>query len=343
MLTSSTEAADLALLVRVSRMYYERGMTQQEIARETRLSRPTISRLLERARRAGIVQIRILDPVRDSQALAQALARRFSVRDVILADADPESDEHPRRRVGRKIGEYLQSLLRDGMTLGVTWGKTLQEMALTLKPAHLANLTVVQMMGGLAVLEDSMETTGLAQELGRNLGGRTVQFLAPAFVDEPAARRNILATPAVRQATEFLRRLDVAVVGIGAVSPHVSLVERGYLRATEMLRYRRLGARGEMLLQFFDAMGRPLKALNQRVIGMPLGDLPRVPLVIAGVSGPPDKSEAILAALRGRFFHVLITDVETARCVLERADVGELGDREQSPLARKASRRKPGK
>jgi DNA-binding transcriptional regulator LsrR (DeoR family) len=129
-----------------------------------------------------------------------------------------------------------------------------------------------------------------------------------------------MATPAVRQATEFLRRLDAAVVGIGAVSPHVSLVERGYLTAAEMVRYRRLGARGEMLLQFFDATGSPLDALNQRVIGMPIGDLPRVPLVVAGVSGPPDKSEAVLAAIRGHLVHVLITDVETARLVLERAD-----------------------
>lgn len=312
--------ADLALMVRVSRLYYEQGLTQQQIARATRLSRPTISRTLDRAKRAGIVQIRILDPAEDVQALARALATRFKLREVVLADAGPDGQENPRTRVGRRVGEYLQAMLRDGMTLGVTWGKTLQEMALTLKPAHLANLTVVQMMGGLAVLEDSMETTRLAQEVGRILGGRTVQLLAPAFVADPRARRNIMATPAVRQATEFLRRLDAAVVGIGAVSPHVSLVERGYLPAAEMVRYRRLGARGEMLLQFFDATGSPLDALNQRVIGMPIGDLPRVPLVVAGVSGPPDKSEAVLAAIRGHFVHVLITDVETARLVLERAD-----------------------
>jgi DNA-binding transcriptional regulator LsrR (DeoR family) len=60
--------------------------------------------------------------------------------------------------------------------------------------------------------------------------------------------------------------------------------------------------------------------LIMRVIGMPLSQLRRVPLVVAGVSGPPDKSEAILAALQGHLVHVLITDVETARLVLERAD-----------------------
>jgi DNA-binding transcriptional regulator LsrR (DeoR family) len=313
-------AVDVALMVQVSRLYYEQGRTQEEIARSTGLSRPTVSRTLDRAKRAGIVQIRVLDPVEDSQGLVRELTTRFKLRDVVLTDAGPAGQGEVRRHVGRKVGEYLQAMLRDGMTLGVTWGKTLQDMALSLKPANLANLTVVQMMGGLAVLEDNMETTRLAQEVGRILGGRTVQFLAPAFVAEPRARRNILATPAVRQARDFLRRLDVALIGIGAVSPHVSLVERGYLTAAEMVRYRRLGARGEILLQFFDAHGASLDALNQRVIGMALAELRRVPLVVAGVSGPPDKSEAILAALRGQFIDVLITDVQTARLVLMRAD-----------------------
>jgi deoxyribonucleoside regulator len=335
MFSADPAPADVALMVRVSRLYYEQGRTQQQIARATGLSRPTVSRTLDRAKRAGIVQIRILNPAEDAHALARTLASRFKLREVVLADVGPEGDESPRQRVGRTVGEYLQTLLRDGMTLGVTWGKTLQDMALTLKPAHLANLTVVQMIGGLAVLEDSMETTRLAQEVGRILGGRTVQFLAPAFVADPRTRRNILATPAVRQATDFLRRLDAAVVGIGAVSPHVSLVERGYLTAAEMVRYRRLGARGEMLLQFFDADGAPLDAVNQRVIGMPLGELRRVPLVVAGVSGPPDKSEAVLAALRGQFCHVLITDGETARLVLERADAAEPARRLASGRSRR--------
>jgi DNA-binding transcriptional regulator LsrR (DeoR family) len=99
-----------------------------------------------------------------------------------------------------------------------------------------------------------------------------------------------------------------------------------------MANYRAQGARGEMLLQFFDDSGRPVLPLNRRVVGMALHDLARVPLVVAGVSGPPDKSEAVLAALRGRLVHVLITDFETARRVLEREEAeparrGKLGSR----------------
>ena len=308
---------ELSLLVRVGRMYYEQEMTQEEIARATHLSRPTISRLLERARRVGIVEIRIRDTAGDTESLAAALAERYNLlRAILTAPSYPGED--PRPRVGRLVAEYVQGILQDGMTLGVSWGKTLREMLLALKPARLAPLTVVQMMGGLAAVEDSLDTTGLAQEVGGVLGGRTVRFLAPALIDSQSVRRRVLSTREVQQAMEFLGRLDVAVVGIGAVSPHAPLVERGYFSAEAMAKHRAQGARGEMLLQFIDGAGRPLLPLNRRVVGMALQDLARVPLVVAGVSGPPDKSEAVLAALRGRLVHVLITDFETARRVLER-------------------------
>jgi DNA-binding transcriptional regulator LsrR (DeoR family) len=317
MFTRHPTPQELSLLVRVGRMYYEQEMTQNEIARATRLSRPTISRLLERARRAGIVEIRVRDTAGDTESLAAALAKRYGLRRAILA-APGYPGEDPRPRVGRLVAEYVQGLLHDGMTLGMSWGKTLREMLLALKPAGLAQLTVVQMMGGLAAVEDSLDTTGLAQEVGRVLGGRAVRLLAPALIDSPSVRRRVLSTREVQQAMEFLGRLDVAVLGIGAVSSHVPLVERGYFSAEAMAECRARGARGEMLLQFFDGAGRPLLPLNRRVVGMALQDLARVPLVVAGVSGPPDKSEAVLAALRGHLVHVLITDFETARRVLER-------------------------
>lgn len=324
---------ELSLFVRVSRMYYEQELTQQQIAHTTHLSRPTVSRLLDRAKRAGIVEIRIRDPLGDAESLAAALVKRFSLRQAILAGPASHGDD-PRPRVGRLVAEHVQRLLRDGMTLGVSWGKTLREMFLALQPACLAHLTVVQMMGGLAAVEDSLDTTGLAQEVGRVLGGRTVRFLAPALIDSPGIRRRILSTPEVKQAMEFLGRLDAAVVGIGAVSPHVPLVERGYFSADAMAKYRAQGARGEMLLQFFDAGGRPMRSLNRRVVGMALQDLAQVPLIVAGVSGPPDKSEAVLAALRGHLVSVLITDVETARRVLVRDEAEPVLPRKRDSRAR---------
>ena len=50
------------LLVRVSQMYYEDNLSQEEVAKELRCSRPYISRLLTEAKEIGIVQVRVVPP-----------------------------------------------------------------------------------------------------------------------------------------------------------------------------------------------------------------------------------------------------------------------------------------
>ena len=48
---------DIRLLTRVSKMYYEQSLTQQQIADRLYLSRPKVSRLLKQARDEGTVPI----------------------------------------------------------------------------------------------------------------------------------------------------------------------------------------------------------------------------------------------------------------------------------------------
>jgi DNA-binding transcriptional regulator LsrR (DeoR family) len=56
---------------------------------------------------------------------------------------------------------------------------------------------------------------------------------------------------------------------------------------------------------------------NQRVIGLHLDEMKRIPLTIAVATGLP-KADAILGALRTGAVDVLCTDDETARAVMQR-------------------------
>jgi deoxyribonucleoside regulator len=60
MKSQDPQKSEAEILVRVARMYYEHGLNQQEIAGRVGLSRSRISRLLTKAREAGIVQVTIL-------------------------------------------------------------------------------------------------------------------------------------------------------------------------------------------------------------------------------------------------------------------------------------------
>ena len=50
---------DPRLMVRVCDLYYNQGISQQQIAKDLNLSRPTVSRVLALAREQGIVKISI--------------------------------------------------------------------------------------------------------------------------------------------------------------------------------------------------------------------------------------------------------------------------------------------
>jgi len=54
------KSVDYRLLLKVSRLYYEREYTQQQISDRLNLSRPKVSRLLQQAEDVGVVKINII-------------------------------------------------------------------------------------------------------------------------------------------------------------------------------------------------------------------------------------------------------------------------------------------
>ena len=117
-------ARDQHLLVKVARMYYEEGRSQQEIAQALGVSRPNVSRMLAAARERGIVEISINDPAGRDLTLESELRVRFGLRDCRVADA-PGSDR-TLAHVGDLGARWLLETMRPEQRVGVSWGRTLQ-------------------------------------------------------------------------------------------------------------------------------------------------------------------------------------------------------------------------
>jgi DNA-binding transcriptional regulator LsrR (DeoR family) len=109
----------------------------------------------------------------------------------------------------------------------------------------------------------------------------------------------------------------LAITGIGTmVEEASSFLRAGHLTVAELAQLREQGIVGETCGRFFDAWGRCEGfAINERVIGIALDDLRRIPRVIAVARGLP-KARSILAALRVGYMTVLATDDVTARAIL---------------------------
>jgi DNA-binding transcriptional regulator LsrR (DeoR family) len=303
---------DLATLVRVSRLYYELGETQEAIAALVGVTRPQVSRLLKEARAQGVVEIRIVDRTEVESPAAQELQRQFGLRGVHLAPSLDGPTELARRRVGRLAGQVLQGAIRDGHVVGIGDGATVSAVADELRASESqVDATVVPLCGGFWRPGAATEPF---RRIGDALGATVLALHSPGLLDDAVVRDALCAHPGVASVIDRWSRLDVALLGIGG--PAWSEATLGTVAMDEI---RAGGAVGEVLIAPFDAEGRFVApSLRARAVAFDARELPTVPVAI-GVAEGMAKVAPILGALRARLVNVLVTDVRTAVAVLDAA------------------------
>jgi DNA-binding transcriptional regulator LsrR (DeoR family) len=309
------------MLVQVARMYYERGLTQAEIGRQFHISRSTVSRLLQEARDRHVVRISINYPWKRDFDLEREVFKRFPLREVRVLQSMDRSMADVLKGLGRLAAEYLDNCIRDGMTLGVSYGRSIAATIQQLNPSRHVDMTVVQILGALGSGNPLIEGPDLVREIA-NLYGASYRYLfTPMIVESEQTRNLLLQEPNVQETLELGRRADTIILGIGAHAPGASgLIWTGYLTQKDIAFLQSSGAIGHMCAQHFDEQGRTLDiSFNRRVISIGLEALRNIETVIA-VAGTKEKAPAILGALRGDYINVLITDDKAAQHILATVD-----------------------
>src|SRR3954451_279646 len=133
-------------VVKAARMHFLDGRTQDDIARVLETSRSNVSRMLTAARSLGIVEIRIQDGLGRDVDLEQALCERFGLAHVRVAAFRAHGDVVT--AVASLAAEWLDGALRDGQTLGVSWGAALRAVVAAVSVDARRHVKVVPLMGG---------------------------------------------------------------------------------------------------------------------------------------------------------------------------------------------------
>lgn len=314
---------ELRQFVLAARLYYDEDKNQAEIARHLGVSRPKVSRMLQRAREEGIVQITILDPFATDAELATALCEATGLRRVVVVPGEVTNIELMRARLGLAAARLLEETLRPRDILGVGWGRSLHAVASTLAARPRRGLVAVPLLGGLGQIAPSFQVQELTRRMAESFSGSWRQLYVPAIVEDDAARAKLLASADTHEVMLDWGRLTTAVVGIGDVDfdSEIGTLFANYLDAETQQRLRSAGAVGDICMRFFDRHGHPIADGLRGVIGIDLEQLRATPNVIA-VAGGANKAEAILGALRGEFIDALVTDEAAARAVLTRVREG---------------------
>lgn len=305
---------EIRLMAKVARMYYDQGIRQQEITERLNIHQSKVSRMLKRAREANIVRISVATPAGFFPEMEDALENRFQLKEAIVIDSDAD-EERLVRDLGAAAAFYVETTIKPEMVIGISsWSRSLFAMVDTLHPGNAGSGgRVVQILGGVGNASTQYQAMLLAQRLAGLIGASPVLLQAPGIVGSAEARAVLVKDAAVQDAAKFFGKLDLALVGIGSLEPSSLLASSGNtFSIEERKQLGRSGAVGDICFQFIDKEGRPVdSSLMKRVIGIDLVTLKSAPRVV-GIAGGESKVPAILAALRGKWINVLITDRRTA-------------------------------
>ncbi len=307
-------------MLRAAQLYYRRNLTQDEVGKRLGVSRFKVGRLLDRALRESAVRIEIVHPAARLVALEDALVERFGLRGAIVVDVpvtgDGADDEHlARERVAAAAAAYLAALRPTG-AIGVSWGRTMLELAAHLRPGWTSATEIVQLNGAISRSASPTRAQEVVERFGLTTGAAIRLMAAPAIVGSVELRRALEEDPSVGRTLAAAREAPTAVFGMGVLGPDSVHVASGYLGEAELAALAAAGAVGDVLGRFLALDGRiALPVLDGRTVGLPLGDLRAKPLSL-GLAAGAGRGPIALAALRGAGVTVLVTDESTADWVL---------------------------
>jgi len=307
----------LELLVQIATWYYEENLSQEDIAGRVGLSRSMVSRLLQKAREHGLIEIRVRYPLKRDAALEHRLCQTFSLSQAsVLRDA-PADRVTMLRRVGELGARRLQQLLHDEVSIGVGWGTWVYAVVRAMPVSHVTGAQVIQLIGSIGSGDPTVDGAQTAHWLAQSLGAVSRFLHAPLIVENEETARALSQDPAIARTLALAGEVEVALVGVGAPDPVLSGMRRaGYFSEVDLARLRKAGAVGDIVGYHLDAHGCPLDvSINRRLVGISLETLRAIPATIVAAAGA-SKAAAILAVLRGGYADVLVTTAATASAVL---------------------------
>ena len=301
----------LDTVYQAARMYYLEDATQVEIASRLGVSRPTVSRLVAEARRAGLVRIEVVDPFQDETvALAERLQVVLGLHAVHLAAVTHTAT------LGTDLAGPLAAAVEGmGLVPGdavlMSSGRTVYDVAHAGMPP-LVGVQLVPTVGGQADPMPWFQTNEITRAAAQH-SGAIPAFLFAQALPSPAMRASLDEDPAFQHVVGLWGRAKGAILGIGAPTPTRDALTRGLPVEDAVFDQ----AAGDVCLNFYAADGTAIEFPgSDRMVRTSREVLAGVPHAV-GVAVGTAKVVSIIAAARGGLVNELVTDAATARALLD--------------------------
>lgn len=315
MVPADTAAANELLAVRAAELYYEENKTQDEIGAILRVTRWKVGRLLAQARERGIIRIEIVHPRARRLALERELTSRFALNDAIVVPA-PSDDVELQARVAEAAADYLVSHRPVPRLLGVSWGRTLHQVAEALPVGWSTGVNVVQINGGVSLSKRPGTAASTAVMIAQKAAGQATLLPTPAILERLETKRAIEGDRTVSGVIQMARGASAYLYSAGVADTSSVHVDSGYLTAADIARLVERGAVGDVIGRYITADGAIADPeLDARTLGLSLEELRDSGTSILVIGGEPKHAVAHAIVTHG-LCSVLVTDEHTARALL---------------------------
>lgn len=312
-----TGSQDSELLTEIAVAYYQDEITQEEIAKKFGISRIKVGRLLKRAKEEGIVEITVRYHPVFSTRLEQQMLERFPISRALIA-LDHQDEEEQRRQVATLVSSYLAMSLKDDMVLAVGQGRNVAAIADHVGSVAPKSCKFICGIGGTHRPGDAINADHISRRLAKKFGGSSETLYAPAYVENRALKEAFMQNGTIKETLDRARKADVALVGIGDMNENSYMVKLGWFTPHEIIDASlNQGVIGDIAgYDFFNAQGKHVDTvMNDRVIGLSIDELRKIPCVIA-IASENTKALAILGALRTGAIDIIATSALNIRTIL---------------------------
>ncbi len=263
--------------------------------------------------------------------LEEELKKKYPhLRELRVVDPGLKDMDAIQKTVAREGAYYLEEIAWAGARIGLSGGKTLYFLITYLEPERLSGLHLYPLTLTPILTMPGLTANAMVGMMSTKYPDTTAYNLPTIPVtSREDYEKQIAVNPEMHKIYRDIWEVDIMVLGIGYLTgplPGFRALAQQELSLTAAdlaakgvvaeINHTPIDAQGEPMLNTKD---KELAALTRRVIGVGALELreraARADRFVVAVAGGLEKTEAIRACLKGRFFNVLITDAYVAEAL----------------------------
>lgn len=306
----------ISLAIKACNMYYIDGKSEIRIANALGISRSKISRLISYAKEKGIVNISINNPLDEKSKYESMLAKRFFLEDAIVVDDNVVNINDFYQTMADKTLALLKRYIKDGDTIGFSTGKTLYYLSEHIQPINKKNLTLVPVVGSIGPRSSRLQASSIISNFAEKWNCESYLISAPSRVSSKQVRDLLLEEKEIKKVITMAKKANVVLVGMGELNKNATLYETNFLNEDDLNELKKKKAVVSCCGSILNIKGELLNfSGDDETIQIQLNQFENA-TVIAFAYGL-EKVEAIIGALNSRKINVLVTDLKTAKALLD--------------------------